>query len=92
MCEEEAFWVKDTSAEEGYDMIDITKLTDEDYGRWVVYTPGYGAQEKGRIKSWNENWIFVVYKCNFEWDSFQEYTACSTNPNDLDFVNKGTIE
>ena len=65
--------------------INISDLKNEDHGRWVVYEGHGDFKEKGRIKSWNNNFIFVVYKCANEWDRFQEYTACATDPEDLSF-------
>lgn len=67
-------------------MIDITTLFKEDIGRWVVYKPSFGDPEKGRIKSWNDKFIFVVYKCDSQWDRFQDFTGCATNPEDLKFI------
>jgi len=66
-------------------MIDLSTLRKEDIGRWVLYDDNF-KKEKGRIKSWNEEFIFVVYKCNDEWDRFQDFTGCATNPEDLDFL------
>jgi len=63
-------------------MIDINKLTKDDIGKWVVYKSKL-ENEKGRIKSWNDKCIFVVYASNNEWDNYQNYTGCSTNPEDL---------
>jgi len=70
-------------------MIDITKLTEEDIGRWVIYKPNL-ENEKGRIKSWDleSGFIFVVYKCGGEWNRFKDFTAQVTNPKDLYFVDK----
>lgn len=67
-------------------MIDITKLTQDDIGRWVIYTASYGDREKGRIKSWNDKFVFVVYKCDSQWDRFQDFTGCATDPEDLNFA------
>jgi len=66
-------------------MIFIENLTEKDIGRYVIYTDGGGNQEKGRIKSWNEEWIFVVYHCAGEWDNYQDYTAAATRAEDLKF-------
>ena len=66
-------------------MIDLKKLTDSDIGRWVEYWPG---KEKGRIKSWNTRFVFVVYKCGDNWDDFQNYTAASTHPKALNFIEE----
>lgn len=43
-------------------MIDITKLSESDKGRGVVYTHNNGAtSEDGTITSWNDRYIFVCY-------------------------------
>lgn len=70
-------------------MIDIGELKKEDIGRWVLYEGSSGEKEKGKIKSWNDKFIFVVYKCNHEWNRFQDFTGCATKPEDLSFT---TIE
>lgn len=70
----------------------IETLKKEDIGRWVCYTAPHGAKEKGRIKSWNDKFIFVVYKCDNNWNMFQNYTGCATNPEDLRFLNEGIIK
>jgi len=46
----------------------------------------HNKTEKGRIKSWNKINIFVVYKCDGNWDKFEDYTSCATDPEDLNFV------
>ena len=76
----------------GENVIDITKLTDKDIGRWVIYTPSQELGEKlekGKIKSWNDSGIFVVYDCAGNWmgDLWKEYTAQHTNPEDLEFAD-----
>ena len=44
-------------------MININELTQKDIGKWVTYKSSQGFQgsklEYGRIKSWNEKYIFV---------------------------------
>ncbi len=67
-------------------MIDISKLKKEHFGCWVEYT-AFNKVEIGRIKSWNDKFIFVVYKCNGEWDRFFDYTGCATSPEDLRFLS-----
>lgn len=67
-------------------MIKISDLTDKDVGRYVTYIPSHGKQELGRIKAWNERFIFVVYSCGDNWINFREYTAASTRPEDLHFA------
>ena len=72
-------------------MIFIENLTKKDTGRYVIYTDGVGKEEKGRIKRWNEKWIFVVYNCADEWDNYQDYTAAATSPIDLKFHYDGNL-
>ena len=69
-------------------MIDIGKLQEKDRGRWVTYNDGFET-ENGRIKSWNEMFVFVVYKCESNWNRFQDYTGCATEPEDLEFAKGG---
>ena len=66
-------------------MIDIEKLTSEDIGRWVIYSNS-GYFEIGKIKFWNFKYVFVVYKCDNNWENFILYTATATAPKDLDFI------
>jgi hypothetical protein len=68
-------------------MVDIKKLTKDDVGKWVVYNPIVGASECGKIKSWNKEFIFVVYKCNKEWKRFKDFTGQATKPEDLSFLD-----
>jgi hypothetical protein len=64
-------------------MIKISDLTANDVGKWVRYAPMFRATESGRIKSWNDEYIFVVYYCDNDWDNFQNYTGNATRPEDL---------
>jgi len=67
-------------------MIDIKSLTDADKGRWVEYTPPFnGKKWNGRIKSWNDHLVFVVFNCDGFWENYAEYTAEATAPNYLEF-------
>jgi hypothetical protein len=52
----------------------------------VLYQGSGGEKEKGRLKSWNDKFIFVVFKCNGEWDRFQDFTGVATHPKDLRFT------
>ena len=60
-------------------------VTEGDIGRYVLYYPGYGDPERGRIKSFNTHFVFVVYKCNNDWDNYKDYTGCSTRREDLEY-------
>jgi hypothetical protein len=66
-------------------MIDIPTLRKSDIGKWVLYIRN-NPEEKGRLKSWNDKFIFVVYKCAGEWDRFEEFTGQATDPEDLRFT------
>jgi len=68
-------------------MIEIGQLTKRDVGRWVIYQPGYGPHERGKIKSWNAMFVFVVYKCDGKWDEYENYTGCATKPEDLTIMH-----
>jgi hypothetical protein len=39
-------------------MIDIKELGPEHVGKWVEYRGGAGETERGRIKSWNDQFVF----------------------------------
>lgn len=68
-------------------MIDIAKLSDSDVGRWVEYRDSFDSKlDKGRIKSWNQKFVFVVYRCAGNWDQFEKYTGVATDPSDLNFL------
>lgn len=41
--------------------MDITKLTQEDIGRPVVYSPDFGPKLSGVITSFNSHYVFVNY-------------------------------
>jgi len=72
-------------------MITLDELTNEkDFGRWVVYNPQMGRREKGRIKEWSNKFIFVVYKCDDNWEEFYKYTGCATRPQDLEYMGDDT--
>ena len=68
-------------------MIDISKLTKDDVGKWVLFQPPYqkDKDELGKIKSWNKTYIYVVYKCAHDWNNFKNYTAIPTDPDTLIF-------
>ncbi len=67
-------------------IIKIEELTDKDRGRWVRYTASHGASEDGKIKSWNDRFVFVVYKCAGNWSLYENYTGQATKPEDLEFI------
>ena len=66
-------------------MIDIKELGPEHVGKWVEYRGGAGEIERGRIKSWNDQFVFVIFRCDGEWNSFKDFIGAATDPNDLTF-------
>jgi hypothetical protein len=75
-------------------MINTEKLTEKDIGRWVLYrsphhdaTPEPPATEHGRIKSWNQNGIWVVYDPEGAWHRYFNFTGQLTDPADLTFMD-----
>ncbi len=66
-------------------MIKIKDLKKSDVGKYVIYNK-LRENERCRIKSWNDDYIFVVYKCNNDWRNYQNYTGQATDPKDLEFV------
>jgi hypothetical protein len=67
-------------------MIDIKELGPEHIGKLVEYRAGTGQTERGRIKSWTDKYVRVVYKCDNQWLRFQDFTGCATDPCDLTFL------
>jgi len=67
-------------------MIDIKDITDDDIGKWVLYQDR-GSSEKGRIKSYNHKYVFVVFSCAEDWENFTDYTACACVPKFLRMVD-----
>lgn len=54
-------------------------------GMKVTYCPEHGSQQRGIIKSFNDDWdiAFVVYHCAGNWDHYEDYTGAATNISDL---------
>ena len=74
-------------------MIEISKLTEKDIGKWVLFQPPYqkDKSELGKIKSWNNTYIYVIYRCNHDWNNFKNYTAIPTDPDTLIFSKAETM-
>lgn len=73
-------------------MIPITDLNEKDVGRWVRYRANHGALEWGRLKTWNDKFIFVVYNWAAKQAAWMNYTAASTKPEQLEFDMNLPIE
>ena len=68
-------------------MIELKQLSASEVGAWVEYRDRFDSKpDRGRIKSWNEKFIFVVYRCGGNWDEFEKYTGVATDPGDLSWV------
>jgi hypothetical protein len=66
-------------------MILLDSLTDADRGRFVIYSVLPAHVERGRIKTWNDRFIYVVYRCDGRWDDYEQFTAAPTLPENLIF-------
>lgn len=71
-------------------MIDIKTLEPRDEGRWVIYRDKLAQQdselgktEKGRLKSYKDGSIFIVFKCNNLWVDYLNYTGNLCSPANL---------
>lgn len=64
------------------------KVTQADIGRWVEYLP---KKEIGRLKSFNEEIIYVVYHCDNNWDRYTNYTAAGARYCDIRFLDEGVL-
>ena len=73
-------------------MIEISDLTEKDKGRWVDYVPGQGRTERGKLKFWNNQFIFVVFHCAGKWKDYGNFTAEACKPEDVEFVFKGGVK
>jgi hypothetical protein len=72
-------------------VIPISSLKPSDVGRWVVYSACPGHVECGRIKSWSDRFIYVVFRCGEDWDAFEQYTAAPTRQEDIEFDKNYSI-
>jgi len=67
--------------------IDVSSLTSDDVGRFVIYKDGKYFCKKGRIKNWDTTHIYVVweYQCRGMIDRYQDFIGYKTDPNVLDW-------
>jgi hypothetical protein len=62
------------------------RLIDLEVGLWVEYRDGTSREPQvGRVKSWNDKFVFVVFHCNNLWDDFKDYTGQAVRLKDLDY-------
>jgi hypothetical protein len=52
-----------------------------DIGRYAIFSPLVGPEQRGRIKMYdNQHQVaWVVYDCNGEWHRFDEFPATATS-------------
>lgn len=77
--------IKKAEPETSENMIVLGSLTKADIGKWVEYS-SHNTTEKGRIKSFNDKWIFVAFNCADDWDNFRNYTAAACAPESITFI------
>lgn len=68
--------------------IKTAELKPKDIGRWVEYKGSAGESQLGRIKSYANGTVKVVYLCDGNWWRFRDYTGEMTLPAALTFVMK----
>ena len=76
-------------------MIDIKSLKPghEKLGLMVWYRTGIGGEViPGKIKSWNDKYIFVVFKCDNNWVEWMNYTGEACKPEDLVLYGSDPVE
>lgn len=65
----------------------LDELSDKDVGRWIIWLdPNLQTTKKGRLKSWNNLFAFVVFNCNDQWNKFQNYTPEACAPKECRFL------
>ena len=70
----------------------MVEVNGADIGRYVEYNDGNKPSEIGRIKSFNGYFVFVVYKCNGDWNNYKNYTGCATKREDLTYKRTKEID
>jgi hypothetical protein len=73
-------------------MINIDKLTSADVGRWVSYCTLPLQRNHGPIKGWTKQFVYVVFRCDGNWEDFADYTAAPTLAEYLDFLSPTVSE
>jgi hypothetical protein len=58
-------------------------------GDYVHYWPGYGKPENGRVKHITPHAMFIVFKCNDEWQHYKDYTGQNTP---VEYVRHGWVD
>jgi hypothetical protein len=58
--------------------IAVGEIVPLEVGKWVQFDG-----ERGRIKSWNDKWVFVVFHCDDNWQDFENYTGAACKRSDL---------
>jgi hypothetical protein len=66
--------------------IRIEDLRPDQIGAWVNYVRENREPQRGRVKYWNQRFVFVVFDCANQWDRFTDFVAAPMNPEDLEFV------
>lgn len=65
----------------------MPKLTGKDIGSWFTYTKFDGSEERGKLKSFDNDrqTAWIVYKANNNWngDYWKDYTAAATKYSDI---------
>jgi hypothetical protein len=82
----------ETESSFNHPMIGIDKLTSADVGKWIVYSILPPCRDRGRLKSWTKQFVYVVFRCGGNWADYTDYTAAPTLPEYLDFLSPTVSE
>ena len=64
----------------------FSQICSQSAWNFIVYRDRVGNTERGRIKYWNRQFVFVVFNCANEWRRYKDFTAAAVAPKDLEFT------
>jgi predicted ribosome quality control (RQC) complex YloA/Tae2 family protein len=66
----------------------VMKTEDLKKGMWVEYCDPNKPVEIGRVKSWNDKIVFVVFHANDDWSHYYNYTGSAVLIEDLELLKE----
>jgi len=70
---------------EGRKGINLNLLSEKDAGRWVLNNNQGNDYYKGRVKDWDDEFIYIVYDCD-DWNNYMDFESVATLPENLEFI------
>lgn len=65
--------------------IDISLLSEKDAGRWVQWLDSTNEAMNGRIKDWDDEYVYVVFDAD-DWENYIDFESSPTDPRYLKFI------